>query len=172
MTIVTYRHRPKRPPRKKPAAQPLAMTIITTRKPGRRAGTLDDYGEEDRSDLREWLDRAKWGSRPGQVSGPPTVRDSLVAGQRIEIWCRYSWQLQPEHTRHERALRGLLDGAQAVLHRVAQHLGGLLVLHARLDDQRQADGQDAEDSGDDCRGYAGQVDGHGHSFGMGTGSPR
>jgi hypothetical protein len=72
--IVTSTYRPKRAPRKKAQAAAIGLhpnggkksAIVTAKKPGlRKAAAWVDDGQSD-SELRAWLERAKWGHGPSR----------------------------------------------------------------------------------------------------------
>lgn len=64
MVIVTYRHRPKRPPRKaQPAVVPNA--VVTTRKPKkyqRKLGEVEPISPEEEERLRQFFTRMGLGA--------------------------------------------------------------------------------------------------------------
>jgi hypothetical protein len=64
MTVVTYAHRPKRPPRKRKAQTITVRAIVARPKKPRQPRTAEPVDEAEAKRIRIWLDWAVWGYGP------------------------------------------------------------------------------------------------------------
>ena len=68
MTIVTYAHRPKRPPRRMKAQAaiigPAIVTSASKRRHAQPPAETEETDPEAAAAMRAWLERAKWGHGP------------------------------------------------------------------------------------------------------------